>query len=121
MVRFECCLARCAHPLSEPRASPIRDASLLVWSSKPSRGTFEWSTEAHAGARAARLVGVENAGKEAVRGLIYSAPMDVSAGLFKLTGRYRTGGDAKAQIQVAMYDHTGWRLWWRGGLVCLGV
>ncbi len=78
--------------------------AFIVWSSKPSRGAFKWSTDARAGKRAAGLVGIENAGKEAVRGLIYSDPIDVSTGLYKLSGWYRTQGDAKAQIQIVMYD-----------------
>lgn len=78
--------------------------SFAVWSSRPSRGSFKWSTDAQAGKRAAKLVGIENAGKESVRGLIYSDPIDVSAGLFKLSGWYRVQGDARAQIQITMHD-----------------
>ncbi len=76
----------------------------VVWSRKPSRGRFSWSTDARSGARASRLTGLENAGGEAVRGLIYSDPIPVRPGLYKLAGQYRTAGDARAHLQVLMYS-----------------
>jgi len=77
--------------------------SFTVWSHKPSRGSFEWSTEAHSGERAARLVGIENAGKEHVRCLLYSSPVNIEAGLLTLRGWYRTQGDAWTHIQISVY------------------
>ncbi|NOY81663.1 MAG: hypothetical protein GXP31_11765 [Kiritimatiellaeota bacterium] len=76
----------------------------VVWSRKPSRGRFTWSTDARSGARASRLTGLENAGGEAVRSLIYSDPIQVRPGLYKLAGQYRTAGDARAQLQVLVYS-----------------
>lgn len=78
--------------------------TFAVWSSKPSRGTVRWSTDARTGRRSVKLIGAENAGKEAVRYLLYSAPTDVSAGLFKLRGWCRIHGDARASIQILLYD-----------------
>ena len=88
----------------EENAKRLVGWTFTVWSNKPSRGTFKWATDAREGKRAARLVGVENAGEEAVRYLLYSAPMDVSAGLFKFRGWVRTTGDGRASIQILLYD-----------------
>lgn len=77
--------------------------SFAVWSSKPSRGSFEWSTDARSGKRAAALIGLENAGAESVRGLLHSPPIEVKEGLLKLKGWYKTRGDGMAHIQVSVY------------------
>ena len=44
--------------------------TFTVWSAKPSRGSFDWSAQAHSGQHAAWLTGLEKAGTEAVRGLL---------------------------------------------------
>ena len=77
--------------------------SFAVWSSKPSRASFEWSTDAHSGDRAVRLTGVENAGEERVRCLLLAAPVDVQEGLYTLKGWHKTGGDSAARIQLDVY------------------
>ena len=77
--------------------------TFIVFSTKPSRGALEWSTDAHSGERSARVIGVENAGAEAVRGLIFSAPVDVQEGLYQLTGWYKTDGAARAHLQIPIY------------------
>ena len=77
--------------------------TFTVFSTKPSRGTYHWSTEAHTGDHAVKLVGVENAGKEAVRYLVFSQPVDVTPGLFRLAGWYKAEGGARAELQVPMY------------------
>ncbi len=73
-----------------------------VWSSKPSRAEFRW-VEAHSGERAAGLVGVDNAGDEAVRSVLISAPVEVPEGLLKLTGFYRVSEGTQARVQVQLY------------------
>lgn len=77
--------------------------SFTVFSSKPSRGTWEWATEARSGQRAVRLIGVGNAGDEAARYLAYSQPVTVREGMYRLRGWYRTEGAARGQLQIPIY------------------
>jgi hypothetical protein len=74
-----------------------------TWSSKPSRATLEWSTDAHSGEHAARITGVANAGEERVRGVLISTPVDVQEGMYTLKGWYKTGGEASAHLQIEVY------------------
>ncbi|MDP7253968.1 MAG: hypothetical protein QGF00_30485, partial [Planctomycetota bacterium] len=75
----------------------------VVWSSRPSRGAFEWTSDSKTGNRAAVLKGLENAGKEAVRGLIYHRPVKVKEGLHQLSGWYRSSGYCRPHLQVHLY------------------
>lgn len=77
--------------------------TFTVFSTKSSRGAFEWSKDAHDGERSLKLVGVENAGEEAVRYLAFSQPIDVKEGLYRLTGWHRTADGAEAHLQLPMY------------------
>ena len=77
--------------------------TFTVFSTNPSRGTYQWSADAHTGEHAVKLVGVENAGKEAVRYLVFSQPIAVTPGLFKLTGWYKAEGGAQAHLHIPMY------------------
>ena len=78
--------------------------TFAVWSKRPSTGALEWSTEAHSGKRAAKLVGTQNAGKENARSVLYPPPVHVSAGLYKLQGWYKTAGEARAHLKIPMYS-----------------
>ena len=74
-----------------------------TWSSKPSKASLEWSTDAHSGEYAARITGVANAGEERVRGVLMTQPIDVEEGMYTLKGWHKTSGEAAGHLQIEVY------------------
>ncbi|MBN1556478.1 MAG: hypothetical protein JXA11_17185 [Phycisphaerae bacterium] len=75
------------------------------WSGEETRGTYQWTADAHSGRQAVEIIGQEaSQAGEKPRGLFYSPPVKCSPGIYEISGFYKTKGDVGVFLQIQTYD-----------------